>query len=119
MHWIFKNKDYGKIVAVASMGLVNLWDVDSGLPLIDKYSYSKDPLLVGGASLAIGMICTRTLHEADPAFSLIQEHAENTQPNARLPSILGLGLAYADQNKVFLSFHGGIMVESILQQGVL
>ena len=36
VHWIFKNKDHGKTAATASLGLINLWDVEGGLPAIDK-----------------------------------------------------------------------------------
>jgi 26S proteasome regulatory subunit N1 len=36
VHWIFKNKDHGKTSATASLGLISLWDVEGGLPLIDK-----------------------------------------------------------------------------------
>ena len=100
VHWIFKNKDQGKTAAVASIGLINLWDVDGGLPMIDKYMYSRDPYVQAGAGLAVGMICTRINHENDPAFALLFELVENTQQIVRLPSILGMGLAYADANKV-------------------
>lgn len=41
-HWIFKNKDHGKTTATASIGMVTLWDVEGGLPQIDKYLYSTD-----------------------------------------------------------------------------
>lgn len=39
VHWVFKNKDQGKTVAVASLGLITLWDVGGGLAQIDKYLY--------------------------------------------------------------------------------
>ena len=39
VHWIFKNKDHGKIAATASIGLITLWDIEGGLPQIDKYQY--------------------------------------------------------------------------------
>jgi 26S proteasome regulatory subunit N1 len=47
-HWIFKNKDWAKVSATASIGMVMLWDVDAGLPLIDKYLYSADKQVVAG-----------------------------------------------------------------------
>ncbi len=34
--WIYKNKDHGKMAAAASLGSVLLWDVEGGLPQIDK-----------------------------------------------------------------------------------
>lgn len=49
VHWIFKNKDQGKTAAAASLGLISLWDVEGGLPQIDKFLYSKDPHVVAGA----------------------------------------------------------------------
>ena len=52
MHWIFKNKDQGKAAAAASLGMITLWDVEGGLPQIDKYLYSKDSHVVAGAPSA-------------------------------------------------------------------
>lgn len=103
VHWIFKNKDFGKISATASIGLISMWDIEGGLPQIDKYQYSKDPYVVGGAALAVGLTCTRVSHENDPAFALLFEPCENKDPNIQLPAIMGMGLAYADSNKVRLS----------------
>ena len=34
--WIYKNKDDGKMSATASLGCILMWDVDGGLPQIDK-----------------------------------------------------------------------------------
>ena len=51
--WIFKNKDHGKMSATASLGSVLLWDVEGGLPQIDKYLYSSDNHVVAGALLAV------------------------------------------------------------------
>ena len=41
VHWLYKNKEQGKTAAAASLGLITLWDVEGGLPQIDKYLYSK------------------------------------------------------------------------------
>jgi len=100
VHWIFKNKDHGKISATASIGLITLWDIEGGLPQIDKYQYSKDPYVVGGAALAVGLTCTRVSHENDPAFALLFDACESKDPVVQLPAIMGMGLAYADSNKV-------------------
>jgi hypothetical protein len=66
VHWVFKNKDHGKAAAVASLGMVALWDVEGGLPAIDKYLYSTDPHVVAGALLAIGVLCCCVQNENDP-----------------------------------------------------
>lgn len=95
MHWIFKNKDHGKTSATASLGLVTLWDVEGGLPLIDKYLYSSDDAVVAGALLAIGLVNCGVQNENDPAFALISDYVGNNDAGVRSGAILGLGLAYS------------------------
>lgn len=41
-------QDHGKTSATASLGMVTLWDVEGGLPQIDKYLYSRDNHVVAG-----------------------------------------------------------------------
>jgi 26S proteasome regulatory subunit N1 len=41
-NWIYKNKEHGMMSASASLGMILLWDVDSGLSQIDKYLYSQE-----------------------------------------------------------------------------
>ncbi|KAF8063704.1 RPN1B [Scenedesmus sp. PABB004] len=95
VHWIFKNKDHGKTSATASLGLIALWDVEGGLPLIDKYLYASDNAVVAGALLAIGVVNCGVQNENDPAFALISEYVSHADPGVRSGAILGLGLAYA------------------------
>ena len=97
--WIFKNKDHGKASATASLGLVLMWDVDGGLPQIDKYLYAPDPHVVAGALLAVGITTSRVRTEYDPAFALISEHATKGALEVRLGAILGLGVAYCGAAK--------------------
>mmetsp|Transcript_12939 Transcript_12939/g.24491 ORF Transcript_12939/g.24491 Transcript_12939/m.24491 type:complete len:995 (-) Transcript_12939:42-3026(-) len=99
---IFKNKDHGKISATASIGLISLWDVDGGLPMVDKYLYSKDMNILAGALLAVGVTCAGTQSDCDPALALLAEHltieeGENASGTmaSRISAIMGLGLAYA------------------------
>jgi 26S proteasome regulatory subunit N1 len=99
-HWIFKNKDHGKTSATASLGLVMLWDVESGLPQIDKYMYSQDPFVVAGALLAVGIVNCGVQDECDPAYALLYEHVNSGDASVRVGAILGLGLAYACTEKV-------------------
>jgi len=102
---IFKNKEHGKVSATASIGLISLWDVDGGLPLVDKYLYSKDMHILAGSLLAVGAICAGTQSDCDPALALLAEHLSpggdedaGVAPGnltSRMAAILGLGLAYA------------------------
>ena len=41
-NWIYKNKDHGMMSASASLGLIYLWDVETGLSQIDKYLYAQE-----------------------------------------------------------------------------
>jgi 26S proteasome regulatory subunit N1 len=51
------------------LGLINLWDVEGGLPVIDKYLYSTDQYVVAGALLAIGIVNCGVQNENDPGKS--------------------------------------------------
>ena len=93
--WLYKNKDHGKIAAAASLGAITLWDVDGGLPQIDKYLYSSDPHVVAGALLAVGVVNTGVRNECDPAFALLSDSVGNENADVRSCAIMGLGLAYA------------------------
>uniref|UniRef100_A0A7S3QP44 26S proteasome non-ATPase regulatory subunit 2 homolog n=1 Tax=Dunaliella tertiolecta TaxID=3047 RepID=A0A7S3QP44_DUNTE len=99
MHWVFRNKEHGKTSATASLGLVTLWDVEGGLPQIDKYLYSSDNYVVAGALLAIGIVNCGVQNENDPAFALIYDYVSHADPNIRIGAILGLGLAYAGSHR--------------------
>eukprot|EP00798_Chlamydomonas_sp_ICE-L_P009842 gene9842-7728_t len=98
--WIFKNKDHGKMSAVASVGMITLWDAEGGLPQIDKYLYSTDGYVVAGALLGIGVVNACVQNENDPAFALLSEYLEHSDVNIRTGAILGLGLAYAGSNRL-------------------
>lgn len=99
VHWIFKNKDHGKTSATASLGLITLWDVQTGLTQLDKYLYSTDNCVLAGALLGIGVVNATVQDENDPAFALISEYVGNADPTIRTGAILGLGLAYAGTNR--------------------
>ncbi|KAJ9513655.1 hypothetical protein QJQ45_015409 [Haematococcus lacustris] len=99
IHWIFKNKDHGKTSATASLGLITLWDVEGGLPQIDKYLYATDNYVVSGALLAIGIVNCGVQNENDPAFALIYDYVSHEDVTVRTGAILGLGLAYAGSQR--------------------
>uniref|UniRef100_A0A2K6AZ91 26S proteasome non-ATPase regulatory subunit RPN1 C-terminal domain-containing protein n=1 Tax=Macaca nemestrina TaxID=9545 RepID=A0A2K6AZ91_MACNE len=75
--WLYKNKDHGTSSAAASLGMILLWDVDSGFTQTDKYLYSCEDYNKSGA------------HRLCPPQS-------NTMKRS---SIFGLGLAYAGSNR--------------------
>ncbi|KAJ2452192.1 proteasome regulatory particle base subunit, partial [Coemansia sp. RSA 2337] len=99
--WIYKNKDMGMLSAAASLGMVNLWDVELGLNDIDKYLYTDDSTIKAGALLAIGMITSGVHDETDSAKALLSDYTTDESSHAivKLAAISGLGLAYAGTNR--------------------
>ena len=85
--------------ATASLGLMLLWDVDSGLTQIDKYLYSAEDNIKAGALLACGLVNCGVRNDCDPALALLQEYVTNPSVNMRLGAIMGLGLAYTGTNR--------------------
>ncbi|PRQ38825.1 putative armadillo-like helical protein [Rosa chinensis] len=94
-HWLFKNKEHGKISAAASLGMISLWDVDSGFAHIDKYLHSNDNHVIAGALLGIGIFNCGVKHDCDPALAILGEYVDREDPSIRIGAIMGLGIAYA------------------------
>lgn len=98
--YIYKNREGGQTSAVASIGLLHLWDTDNGLSVIDKHFYSDNEHIRSGALLGVGILTNGTHIEGDPATALLGEDAaEGTNPRMRASAIIGLGLAYAGSNR--------------------
>ncbi|CAH9116650.1 unnamed protein product [Cuscuta europaea] len=93
--WLFKNKDHGKTSAAASLGMILLWDVDTGLSQIDKYFHSTDTHVIAGALLAVGIVNCTVKNECDPALALLADYVDRDDSSIRIGAIIGLGLAYA------------------------
>lgn len=97
--WLYKNKEHGQMSAAASLGLMLLWDVDSGLTQIDKYLYSNEDNIKAGALLACGLVNCGVRNECDPALALLGEYTTHNSSCMRVGAIMGLGLAYAGTNR--------------------
>ncbi|KAJ2504729.1 proteasome regulatory particle base subunit, partial [Coemansia sp. RSA 2052] len=99
--WIYKNKDMGMLSAAASLGMINLWDVEVGLNHIDKYLYTSESSIKAGAILSIGMITAGVHDETDSAKALLADYVteEGSPAIVKLAAISGLGLAYAGTNR--------------------
>lgn len=98
-NWLFKNKEHGKASAAASLGMILLWDVDSGLSQIDKYLHSNDNHVVAGALLGIGIVSCGVKNDCDPALALLIDYINKDDTIIRIGAILGLGIAYAGSLK--------------------
>lgn len=93
--WIYRNKDHGMMAAAASLGMIGLWDEDTGLADLDKYLYSDQEYVKSGALLGIGMLFAGMRNEVDPAFALLSEPLNEDKASIRNGAIVGLGIAYA------------------------
>lgn len=94
-NWLFKNKEHGKMSAAASLGMILLWDVDSGLAQIDKYFHSTDNHVIAGALLGVGIVNCGIRNDCDPALALLSEYVGREDSCIRIGAIMGLGIAYA------------------------
>ncbi|CAD6975588.1 unnamed protein product [Tilletia controversa] len=93
--WIYKNKGEGMLSAAASLGMSLLWDVDTGLGHIDKYTYSENEHIKAGALLAYGILHSSVRSEVDTAVALLSEPLESDSQMSKISAIVGLGLAYS------------------------
>eukprot|EP01006_Ploeotia_vitrea_P006563 TRINITY_DN13838_c0_g1_i1.p1 TRINITY_DN13838_c0_g1~~TRINITY_DN13838_c0_g1_i1.p1 ORF type:complete len:889 (-),score=131.33 TRINITY_DN13838_c0_g1_i1:230-2896(-) len=95
--WLYKNKDHRQMTAAASLGLIMLWEVEEGIPKVDKFLYSNDDYVKAGALMAIGILHCGVRNEFDPALAMMREYLEEDKKHnrdVRLAAIMGLGLAY-------------------------
>ncbi|CAK9169572.1 unnamed protein product [Ilex paraguariensis] len=94
-NWLFKNKEHGKTSAAASLGMILLWDVDSGVAEINKYLGSNDNYVIAGALLGVGILNCGIKDDRDPALELLVDYVNKDDSSIRIGAIMGLGLAYA------------------------
>ncbi|KAL5114792.1 proteasome regulatory particle base subunit [Pleosporales sp. CAS-2024a] len=99
--WVWKTKEEGMLSTAASMGMLLLWDVETGLDKIDPYTAVDDNTVKAGAMLANGILNTGVRLDSDPALALLgdEDNVSSKNREIRLASIMGLGLAYAGSNK--------------------
>lgn len=93
--WIYKNRDTGMQSATASIGLSMLWDSESGIDLIDKYSYSSEENIKAGALLATGILHTSIRGDPDIAWALLEEHIDSQSLPLKIAAINGIAVSHA------------------------
>eukprot|EP00300_Choanocystis_sp_HF-7_P023926 c2531_g1_i2.p1 GENE.c2531_g1_i2~~c2531_g1_i2.p1 ORF type:complete len:619 (+),score=139.90 c2531_g1_i2:186-1859(+) len=93
--WVYKNKDHGMVSAVASVGMIMMWDVNNGLGHIDRYMYTDKEHVTAGALLACGVVNASVRNEVDPALALLGPQTSSPSAIIRSCALLGLGIAYA------------------------
>eukprot|EP01062_Namystynia_karyoxenos_P059410 TRINITY_DN50860_c0_g1_i1.p1 TRINITY_DN50860_c0_g1~~TRINITY_DN50860_c0_g1_i1.p1 ORF type:complete len:941 (+),score=453.74 TRINITY_DN50860_c0_g1_i1:95-2917(+) len=93
--WIYKNKDHRMISAAASMGLLFLWDTDTGINKVDKFLYSDEDNIKAGALMAMGILHCGVKTEFDACMAAVKDYLHNKSRNLRVGAIIALGFAYA------------------------
>ncbi|KAI8808022.1 armadillo-type protein [Cladochytrium replicatum] len=94
--WVYKNKDQGMMSAVASVGLINLWDL-SKMNELDKYTYIDNNNIKAGALLGLSLLTSGVRDEAEAVFGLIREPEwiDHASPEVRNAAVAGIGIACA------------------------
>ncbi|WVZ01883.1 hypothetical protein V8G54_022689 [Vigna mungo] len=126
-NWLFKNKEHGKTSAAASLGMILLWDVDSGLAQLDKYFHSNDNHVIAGALLGVGIVNCSIKNDCDPvgffypyAMALLGDYIDKEDTSIRIGAIMGLGIAYAgSQNEQLREKLTGVLNDSKASLDVL
>ena len=94
--WVYKHKDEGQVCAVASLGLIHLWDSDTGCDSLDRFSYTDNNFVKAGMLLGVGIVNNKIRDQYERAMGLLNENVGMEHPDIiRIASIFGLGLAYS------------------------
>lgn len=98
--WFYRNQEHGMMSAAASLGMIHLWDVTTGLNQIINYLKASEDYIKAGALMGIGIVSAGVRTDCDPVFALIDE--ELNKPNVpdimKTGGIVGVGIAYAGTN---------------------
>ncbi|CAI6342293.1 unnamed protein product [Periconia digitata] len=99
--WVWKTKEEGMLSTAASLGMLMLWDVETGLDKIDPFTNVDEDMVKAGAMLATGIFNSGVRLDSDPAMALLgeEDNLSHKDMNIRVSAIMGLGLAYAGSNK--------------------
>jgi len=95
-NWFHRNKDHGMMSAAASLGMIHLWDVNTGLNALVNYLSSPEENIKAGALMGIGIVSAGVRSDCNPVAALITEQIEpeNTPEIMKTGAVVGLGIAY-------------------------
>lgn len=113
--WSFRTRGEGITSTIASLGLVNLWNTNDGLQVLDKYLYSEQTEVKAGALLGMGVLSSGVHDEVEPALLILQDYiSTDSAQDARLTTaaITGIGIAFAgSRNKQVLELLTPLITE--------
>ncbi|CAD8085972.1 unnamed protein product [Paramecium primaurelia] len=94
--------DHTAIAAVASIGLINLWNIDNGTEQISEYFDLSDIYTKAGGCIGFGLFCSGIVDENQPAQAILLAQLESPEVQVKIGAVMGLGLAYAGSARVEL-----------------
>lgn len=93
--WISHVRNEGILAATASIGMINLWNVEESTSAISDYLDLKDGWAKAGACIGIGIANSGIWSEVDPAKAILEENLDSKEPCVKMGAAMGLGMAYA------------------------
>ncbi|KAA6401317.1 MAG: putative 26S proteasome non-ATPase regulatory subunit 2 [Streblomastix strix] len=94
--WVYQHKDIGQTCAIASIGLLQMWNLDQGANEVEKYSQCESNYIIAGIPLGYGVMTCGIQSQFDAANGLIGDnYLESEDKLISACSYLGLGLAYS------------------------
>jgi 26S proteasome regulatory subunit N1 len=99
LDWIYKNKDSGQVAAAASLGMLLLWNIDSGFEILDKYMEQPNDLIRAGAYMAVGLVNSGIRNTNDPVYALLSEGLQKENETEKIGALMGLAFTYAGSNR--------------------
>lgn len=103
--WLGQNRNQGLLAAVASLGMVHMWDFESGSSELDKYMSKDNEHQRAGGILGMGILMSGVRNEFDPVWSTVQEHVNDSRPLVKNAAALALSMAYAGSNRAQIIEH--------------
>jgi 26S proteasome regulatory subunit N1 len=97
--WIHKVANEGQTAATASIGMVNLWNIEEGINNVSDYMDLKDGFAKAGACIGVGIAAGAIITEVDPAMAVLAEQLDSKDQNVVIGAAIGLGMAYAGSER--------------------
>ena len=93
--WVNNVRKEGLMAAVASLGMINLWNIDESTAALSEFLDMKDGFAKAGALIGFGIANSGVWSDADPARAILEDNIGSSDQTTKLGAAIGLGLAYA------------------------
>lgn len=103
--WLGQNRNHGVLAAAASLGMIHMWDFETGIAELDKYMAKDNEHQRAGGILGMGILMSGIRSAFDPVWSTVQEHVNDERPLVKNSAALALAMAYAGSNRAEIVEH--------------